>query len=87
VRLARRVAIDTIPNSRLKLLNAIPDGADISRAEICRLTKYANTTTGYIADELRALNILRLEKDDSNEHRYSFTTEFQELRVKAGLTL
>jgi hypothetical protein len=87
VRLARRVAIDTIPHSRLKLLNAIPDGADISRAEICRLTKYANTTTGYIADELRALNILRLEKDDSDEHRYSFTTEFQELRVKAGLTL
>lgn len=87
VRLARRVAIDTIPFSRLKLLNSIPDGADISRAEVCRLTGYANTTTGYIADELRALNIVKLSKDDSDEHRYSFTPEFQELRAKAGLAL
>lgn len=86
VRLARRVAIDTIPFSRLRFLNSIPDGADISRAEVCRLTGYANTTTGYIADELKALNIIKLVRD-SDEHRYSFTPEFQELRTKAGLTL
>lgn len=85
VKLARRVAIDTIPLTRLKLFQSIPDGTDISRPDVVRLTGLANSTVGWIAEELKALRILKGVLDDT-ETRYSFTDEFAELKQKAGLT-
>lgn len=85
VRLARRVAIDTIPLSRLKVFQAIPDGTDISRSDVARLTALANSTVGWIAEELKALRVIKVERDDVNDTRYSFTDEFAELKEKAGL--
>lgn len=84
VHLARRVAIDTIPMSRLRIFQSIPNQASITRAEIIKLTGLARSTVTYIADELHALNVLKVEKEEDSLS-YSFTGYFQDLKYKAGL--
>lgn len=81
----RRVALDSIQTQRAKVLSLIPDDADISRPDIARLTGMANSTVGWIAAELFALGIIKIESQ--YEDRYSFTVDFQELRRKAGLCI
>lgn len=79
----RRVALDSIQTPRAKVLSLIPDDADISRPDIARLTNMANSTVGWVASELHALGVIKIEKE--YEDRYSFSVDFQELRRKAGL--
>lgn len=79
----RRVALDSIQTPRAKILALIPDDADISRPDVARLTSMANSTVGWVASELQALGVIKIEKE--YEDRYSFTVDFQELRRKAGL--
>jgi hypothetical protein len=80
----RRVALDSVQTPRAKLLSLIPDDSDISRPDIVRLTGLANSSVGWIAAELEALKIIKVNNEI--EHRYSFTVDFQELRHKSGLT-
>ena len=79
----RRVALDSIQTPRARILGLIPDDADIPRPAIARLTGMANSTVGWVASELHALGIIKIENEF--EDRYSFTVDFQELRRKAGL--
>lgn len=85
IRLARRVAVDTIPMTRLRIFQAIPDEASITRAEVIKLTGLARSTVTYIADELHALNVLAIDKEDDSLS-YSFTPTFQDMKYKAGLS-
>lgn len=79
----RRVALDSIQTPRARILSLIPDDADISRPDVARLTGLANSTVGWVASELLALGVIKV--DSQYEDRYSFTVDFQELRRKAGL--
>lgn len=84
IRLARRVAIDTIPMTRLRIFQTIPDEASITRTEVAKLTGLARSTITYLTDELEALHVLSVDREeDSNSYR--FTDRFQELKYKAGL--
>lgn len=88
VKLARRIAVDTIPFSRLRIFQCIPDEADIIRSDVMKMTMLARTTVNYIVDELQALQVLKISKDaDGDSPSYSFTDDFQELKYKAGLRL
>lgn len=84
LQLARRLAIDTIPMTRLRLFQSIPDEASITRTEIVKLTGLARSTVTYIADELHALQVLKIDKDEDSQS-YAFTESFQELKYNAGL--
>lgn len=79
----RRVALDSVQTSRARILSLIPDYVDISRPDVVRLTGLANSSVGWIAAELEALKIIRV--NSSPEDRYSFTDDFQQLRHHAGL--
>ena len=76
-------SLDSIQTPRARILGLIPDDADISRPDVARLTGLANSTVGWVASELLALGVIKV--DSQYEDRYSFTVDFQELRRKAGL--
>lgn len=83
IQAVHRVALDSIQTNRAKVLSFIPDDSDVSSPDIMRLSGLAKSTVRWIAAELEALGIIKI--DDDLEDRYSFTVDFQELRHRAGL--
>lgn len=86
VRLARRVAVDTIPLSRLRIFQCIPDETDISQSEVIRMTGLARSSVTRTIDELAALGVVKIDRQEEG-NRYVFTEDFQALKYRAGLRL
>jgi hypothetical protein len=82
LRIARRVALDTIPNNRRRLLEHIPDHASITRGEIVKDTGIPPTTALWVGEELQALGVVNLTQDTLGEFSFKFTDKFQNLKDK-----
>ena len=87
LKLSRRLALDTIPINRLKIFQSIPDGADISQADLVRLSGLPQPTVHYLSEELEALKVMEQSTVKQLETRIRFTDEFAELKQKAGFEI
>lgn len=79
MRLAARVAMDSIPARRSQLLQAVPVNAEISRAAVAELTGMSSSTLDWQAEELAALGLLRVSATDSQFPFYSYSPVLREL--------
>jgi hypothetical protein len=86
VRAAIRLAKDTIPPNRRRIVQAMvnyPEDGQWSRwAFLLRITRLAPSALNWSLDELQALEVIRCEQ--AVEKQYTFTDEFQELIRGAG---
>jgi hypothetical protein len=86
VAIARRVALDSIPDLRRKMIESIPLGAKISRADLYRLTGIPPSSILWAAQELEALGVVQLVQT-TVEYEINFTTDFENLGRRAGIFL
>ena len=83
LRIAKRVALDSIPERRRRVFECIPDGSSISRMEVARLTEIPPATVLWIAQELQALGVIELVTDGIGESMMSFTPKFARTKAAA----
>jgi hypothetical protein len=83
MRIARRIAIDSIPQTRRAVFETIPhDGKDIGVVDIMRVTGLPRTTIDWTLEEMQALGVL--EYGTTGHEPYAvFTDTFLELKKKA----
>lgn len=81
LRIALRVAKDSIPPIRAFILDCIPDSDSITHAEVCNMTRIAEATVRWNAAELHALGIIQRQTNPQGLTVYSFTDECRELRA------
>lgn len=86
-RIAKRVALDSIPSNRFSLFRHLPpNGEWITASTWAKLAKSAASTVTWNGDEMVALGALEVnEEKDIKEYRVS--EKFQELLKGANLTL
>lgn len=76
----RRLALDSIPSKRIKIISAIPPNDNIPLTTLCDLTGIPKSTIQYQLDELMALQIIENAGEDAiSGTRYSFHPDFTEL--------
>ncbi len=80
LRIALRVAQDSIPVVRGCILKCIPDNASITHTEICTMTRIPEATVRWNATELQALGIISKQEDAMGLTSYEFTPEYSELK-------
>lgn len=80
VEIATRIAIDSVPYNRLKIINSIGEGAK-TQGEIAFKTKLQYSSINYANEELKALGVIEEIKSDADHYR--FTNWFEKLRKKA----
>jgi Cdc6-like AAA superfamily ATPase len=84
-RVSKRLAMDSLPPTRRKILESIanyPDG-QVGWANLCRLTGVPPTTLTRNAEDLIALGILSVDAQDRVEKTYEFSEEFKEIWQRA----
>jgi DNA-binding MarR family transcriptional regulator len=84
-RVSKRLAMDSLPPTRRKILETIanyPDG-QVGWANLVRLTGVPPTTLTRNAEDLSALGILTIDSKDRIEKIYEFSEEFKEIWEKA----
>lgn len=87
-RIARRVALDSIPSARLALLRRFPAEGWTLPATLAKATRMAFSSVVWHADELVALRALELNESETQEIKeYRVSEKFRELISGAGLTL
>lgn len=89
LRIARRMALDTIPLKKLLVLDAIPDVGDISTTELITATKIHRDIIGNVLDDLEALQVLTRKASNPSSDMvegtwWEFTDDFKEIRKAAG---
>jgi hypothetical protein len=85
LKISKRVALDTIPQTRSMFLDCFRTGAALAAYEIRNHSKLAPSSISYIGEELEALDIVTITKDSTNMVEYALTKDFSELLVLAGL--
>lgn len=87
MRAAMRVIMDTIPSSRLRIIETIPPDAalTVTATDIRELTGIHRNTVLWQTDELEALGVLKIGKNLNDERTVSFTKEFEEVWLSANL--
>lgn len=83
---AMRVITDTVPASRMKIMQAIPPDSTttITASDIRELTGVHKNTVLWQTDELEAIGALRIGKNLNDERTVAITKDFEELWLKAG---
>jgi hypothetical protein len=88
LKIARRMAIDTIPSRKWKLLELMPETGDISSAELAATSKIHPDILRVVMADLEAIGAVQRQATDSEMMEgtwWEFTEEFRELRRRAGL--
>jgi len=80
--LAKRIAIDSIPINRLRVINSVLNDVDTPPAAIHKQTELSYPTIEWICDELIALGALKASIDKGGT-TYRATDKFAYLREKA----
>lgn len=79
LRVARRVAFDSIPSNRAKIIQSIPADACIPVTDIRSLTGMIRSSIEWTADELEAMNVIEIRGALADQRSYTFTESFREL--------
>jgi hypothetical protein len=82
---ATRSALDTIPATRLAIIQNIPGEIPIAVREIREMTGILKNAVHWHTDELEALGVLKLGQTMDGERLCAFTSAFAELWAEAGL--
>lgn len=85
LRLARRIAFDSIPGNRARFIQAMRIGADTTWVEVRQHSNLPPSTIAWIADELQYMNIL--ERYEGADVSYKFTREFEKIWGIANLPI
>ena len=85
MKVALRVGLDTVPNSRLRIIQAIPPEDTIGTGDIRAISDVHKNTLLWQTDELEAVGALSLGKTVDDERTCAFTRTFRALWEKAGL--
>jgi hypothetical protein len=80
IRLAKRIAFDSIPLTRLKIIDAMLEEST-DKSDIVKRTGMQHATIDWVCDELSALKVL-VESNVGLETFYSFAPGFKKLRSK-----
>ncbi len=80
LRIALRVARDSMPVIRSAIVNCIPNDTSITHTEVCNMTKIPEATIRWNAAELHALGIIIKRENTVGSTIYEFTPEYLELR-------
>jgi hypothetical protein len=78
IALAKRIAIDSIPLNRLKIVNSIH--GETKQADVIEATGMPHATVDWICDELIALGVLKCVTSGLNTF-YSFSDSFKKLKA------
>lgn len=87
-RIVRRVAFDTIPPTRLKVLLALAPGADLTRIELTKVTGIGYENMRWVCDDLKALEIIteRSETETGTDERtYQLKPKYVEYLEEVGV--
>lgn len=84
MRTAMRSALDTIPATRLAIIQNIPGEIPIAAREIREMTGILKNAIHWHTDELEALGVLKLGRTVDEERVCSFTKDFAELWAESG---
>lgn len=79
VQVAMRTALDTIPSSRLKIVQNIPGDTFVKGSDLREMTKGHRNTIIWQTDELEAIGALEVMQSVDGERSYRYTPEFIEL--------
>lgn len=86
-RIAKRVALDSIPSDRFQVFTTLPSSTDwVNIQTWAKGAKLSASTVGWQADELVALGALEINEENEVKE-YRLTEKFQELLTGAGLKL
>lgn len=84
--IARRMAMDTIPDARRRVIDAMPDPpAEVTSSDLVKLTKLYPFVVNKTLDDLEALGIVKGEKMEIGNY-WHFTDQFEELRQLARIS-
>lgn len=86
VKLAVRVAIESIPPARWRIIEVLPPGIAITAQDVADITGIPRPTVYYHLDELRAIKVLSSD-NTLKEGVLKLHPEFADLRTEALLTL
>ena len=85
MKVALRVGLDTVPSSRLRIMQAIPPKDTIGTVAIRATSGVHKNTLLWQTDELEAVEALVLGKTLDDERTCAFTDKFRDLWERAGL--
>lgn len=80
LRVALRVAKDSMPVIRSSIINCIPDDTSITHTEVCNMTRIPEATIRWNSAELHALGIIVKKENAVGSTVYEFTPEYLELK-------
>jgi len=83
-KLAARVALDSIPAMRLRVVRAIPRGTDIFQQDLIDKVAKPKTSTLRIVEELEFLGVVNVDRS-GGENYIEFTQKFEDMQQRAGL--
>jgi predicted transcriptional regulator len=85
LRIAQRVAFDTMPPVRRVILDCFRSGAKLTRAEIAKATGVPSSTVHWTAEELESFGLLTIAHNSQAETEYTLTEKAQDLFRDARL--
>lgn len=87
MRLAQRIALDSIPTTRRRIIERLPsDGMGLTVGELAELTGFHESSVRYVLEELTALRVTAPTSTKGVSGHIPLTGEFQEAIKLAGLT-
>ncbi len=82
--LVSKIALDSIPTSRARLLSGLPAEGDRELSEIARITGIAKSSCDWHLDELAALGVTQKITTIADNICWGFTDDFRQLWHKAA---
>jgi hypothetical protein len=86
--IARRVALDSIPQTRSQIMQALPAEGSIALTDLAKFSGAIRATVEWNLDEMEALGIMEFDRDPMNplQHQWKLTDSFHSLWSPSELT-